>query len=188
MFSSCERIEFVCNDLTHQDWSENHSRRFDACVMLDVYEHIPKASRSMLHQALSSVLNEDAVLVLSCPSPLHQRFLREHEPEGLQPVDEDVALVDLLQLARELSAELSHFEYKSIWATNDYFHAAIDRNLSRNESSERLPKAKQPLTTRQRWERVKTLEGFLEHETTASLERIGTPSRFRRVMRVLRQD
>jgi hypothetical protein len=99
--------------------------------MLDVYEHVPRGVREDFHRALASVLAEDAVVVLACPTPLHQEFLRKNQPEGLQPVDEDVTFDDLVSLAGAIGGVLVHLEHKSVWSTNDYFHAVIGKSLQR---------------------------------------------------------
>lgn len=130
MFGAADNLSYACEDLTDGNWSGRHESRYDSCVMLDVYEHIPTGERRYFHQALSSVLSDDAVVILSCPTPLHQEFLRNNKPEGLQPVDEDVTFDDLVILAQDIGGTLGHLEHKSIWASNDYFHAVINRKIS----------------------------------------------------------
>jgi hypothetical protein len=131
MFGDQTRIAFQCQDLTEQLWARNSINQYSACTMLDVYEHVPRPERTDFHSALSNVLTEKAILVLSCPTPLHQQYLREKNPAGLQPVDEDVTFEDILILADQIGGAVIHLEHKSIWATNDYFHAVISRQLQR---------------------------------------------------------
>ncbi len=133
MFQENDSRRYSCVDLTETHWSGSRQGRYDACAMLDVYEHIPAESRPRFHRVLSSVLKEKAIVIMTCPTPLHQMFLRSQHPDGLQPVDEDVSLCDLQKLAADISAEVTHFEYKGIWATNDYFHAVLNRSAVRRE-------------------------------------------------------
>jgi 2-polyprenyl-3-methyl-5-hydroxy-6-metoxy-1,4-benzoquinol methylase len=138
MFPENEHRQYTCGDLTEKDWSAHEPKKYDACVMLDVYEHIPKASRSCFHEAISLLLSDDALLILTCPTTLHQAFLRNKHSEGLQPVDEDVTIADLQKLAEQVSAEITHFEYISIWATNDYFHAVLNRKVARKDIGKKM--------------------------------------------------
>jgi cyclopropane fatty-acyl-phospholipid synthase-like methyltransferase len=128
IFGSNPRICYECQDLTSNEWISRQSQNFDACVMLDVYEHIPAKHRQGFHRALGHILSADAILVMTCPTPAHQDYLRKENPQGLQPVDEDITFDDLLILAKSLDAEITHLEYVSIWMRNDYFHVTIARS------------------------------------------------------------
>ena len=119
-------------DLAENGWSKNFQTKFDACVMLDVYEHIPRSERQNLYNEVSSILSSDGLIILSCPTPLHQDYLRKSNPAALQPIDEDVTLSDLIQFADQIEGALIHYEYKSIWATHDYLHAVISRSVERH--------------------------------------------------------
>jgi colanic acid/amylovoran biosynthesis glycosyltransferase len=101
--------------------------RFDAIVMLDVYEHVPRDRREDLHRHLAEVLAEESRLILTVPSVSHQQRLRSCEPNQLQPVDEDVSLEDLERLARDLDARLRMADEVSIWNPGDYIHAVVER-------------------------------------------------------------
>jgi SAM-dependent methyltransferase len=98
---------------------------FDAIVMLDVYEHIPLAGRPGFHRALRDLLSPGGQLLLTCPTISHQHYLRIHNPAGLQPVDEDVGLPQLLQLGADTGTQLDYYHVVSIWSDRDYFHAAL---------------------------------------------------------------
>lgn len=118
-------------------------RPFDAITLIDVYEHIPVSERDGFHRHLRRLLSGQGQILIASPTPLHQQWLREHAPEGLQPVDEDVTLEDMRVLARELEGQLTVFHYRSIWNTNDYFHALIEkqpeyRKLSGKRKTARL--------------------------------------------------
>ena len=99
---------------------------FDVVTLLDVYEHIPPAARSGFHANLRRSMSQRSRLIVTCPSFLHQEFLRTEQPEGLQIVDETVGPSELLQLACDLGGHLSHLHFESVWRTNDYLYATID--------------------------------------------------------------
>lgn len=163
MFPENERRRFFCGDLTAHGWPDGMGRKYDACVMLDVYEHIPRASRATFHAALGSLLTPDAVMVLTCPTPLHQQYLRDSYPDRLQPVDEDVCLTEVQQLAADISARIVHFEYKGIWRQNDYFHAVLQKNVTLEEkpANSRVPTL---LAKSDRWKHVKRAADLLDKE------------------------
>lgn len=131
MFGETPQRKYLNVNLESQDWRDSLDEKFDACILIDVYEHINKDARPKFHESLSKILTNDAIIVLTCPSHLHQNYLRRENPQGLQPVDEDVLVGDLLQFANAIGGELSHFSYVDIWSTNDYFHATLSRGLKR---------------------------------------------------------
>ncbi|MBP8302596.1 MAG: class I SAM-dependent methyltransferase [Phycisphaerae bacterium] len=106
--------------------------RWDVIVLPDVYEHIPLEDRVALHEVLSRLLSDRGRVLLTCPSPTYQAFLRERHPEKLQIVDETVTLEDLADLARDLSGALTFFNVVSVWNRNDYLHATIERGGERS--------------------------------------------------------
>ncbi len=120
------KIEFQQMDVT--DCDRSLSGKFDAIVMLDVYEHIPVAARPAFHQALGLLLSDTGFLLLSCPTKDHQRSLRENNPDGLQPVDEDVDIPDLESLAEALQGRVDTYRLLNVWNPRDYLHAVIRRS------------------------------------------------------------
>jgi glycosyltransferase involved in cell wall biosynthesis/precorrin-6B methylase 2 len=139
-------VEYSAQDVLDPSWQPEGS--FDAIVMLDVYEHIPVAKRSQLHRTLSRLLAERSVVVLSCPTPEHQRQLRDHEPAGLQPVDEDVDESTAATLATDVDARVAEFRRMSIWNPNDYAHITIARPGAALSRRAGAPPALSPLTER----------------------------------------
>jgi trans-aconitate methyltransferase len=145
------RLTFGDEDVTKPGWRERAGlpSSIDAFVLLDVYEHIPSEARPDFHAALGESLSPTGSVILTCPSRMHQAYLRECHPSGLQPVDEDLSLEEVLRFAEDLSAEVMHFQYVSIWKTNDYFHALITRKPRYQVREAAVgPTALMPLATR----------------------------------------
>lgn len=102
--------------------------RYDAIVMIDVYEHISKNNRSDFHKSLKSLIKSGGRIMLACPSKFHQTWLKEYKPEGLQPIDEDIDFEIIKDFAKDLDGEILYFQYKMIWKNLDYFYAVIELN------------------------------------------------------------
>jgi len=127
-----DKIEFVAHDAC--DWNPVFEPPYDAIVLLDVYEHIPKDRRLLLHQVLKRALGLDGVIVLTFPSMFHQRLLRSFHPEELQPVDEDVTEDDIGALAQDIEGKMTYWSSVSIWHPGDYIHAVIARGRCAGEN------------------------------------------------------
>jgi cyclopropane fatty-acyl-phospholipid synthase-like methyltransferase len=124
-------IEYKQLDITTATFRD--SITFDLIVLIDVFEHIPKESRIEFYDLLNGLLSQKGKIVLTCPTIYHQKYLKVNMPEGLQPIDEDIDLNILTEFAKVLNADISHFQYRSIWNQNDYFHATIQRNQGFNQ-------------------------------------------------------
>jgi cyclopropane fatty-acyl-phospholipid synthase-like methyltransferase len=120
-------IEFRQLDITSAEFTEQI--KFDLIVMVDVFEHIPKENRIEFYKLLNRLLSHQGKVALTCPTVYHQKYLRDNNPGGLQPVDEDVDLSELIEFGKAINAGVAHFQYKSIWNHNDYFHAIIQREV-----------------------------------------------------------
>ncbi|GAB5564464.1 MAG: hypothetical protein Wins2KO_15270 [Winogradskyella sp.] len=125
-------LEFKVFDVTTQI----PEKKYDAVVMIDVYEHIPKEKRITFHKALKNILNTSSRLILACPSKYHQDWLRQNDPNGLQPVDEDVDYADISKLATEIGGEVVFFEYQNIWRSLDYFYSVIEISPKYNSGNQ----------------------------------------------------
>lgn len=117
------KIKFSVQDVTEMD--SKNTGAYGAIVLLDVYEHIPLEARPEFHAALKRLLAPNGVIILTAPTIRHQNFLRSQKPEGLQPVDEDVGLDQLMKLASDIGGSVSFYREKSIWSSCDYLHCAI---------------------------------------------------------------
>ena len=122
-------VRYLAQDITES--SLTLGEKFDAIVLLDVYEHIPVEERAGVHLALRDVLEPHGVVILTCPTPEHQNYLRQHAPEGLQLVDEDVDEQVVAQLAKDVGGGLALFRRVCIWHPNDYSHIVITRNQAK---------------------------------------------------------
>jgi cyclopropane fatty-acyl-phospholipid synthase-like methyltransferase len=107
-----------------------HAEGYDLITLIDVYEHIAEADRPAFNASLARLMPADGVVVMTCPTPRYQQYLRSEHPDRLQPVDEDVDLAVLTDLARVTQSRLSFFQEHSIWMSGDYAHAVLTRGAA----------------------------------------------------------
>lgn len=119
-------LHYEKRDITVQKFE--YGKKFDAVFLVDVYEHIPAEFRPFFHKSINEILKDGGRLILTCPSILQQKWIKQHKPEGLQPVDEEIGMAELHSFAQDVEGEVIFFSYKQIWDTNDYFHAVIEKN------------------------------------------------------------
>lgn len=115
--------------------------QWDVITFPDVYEHIPRAARAPLHARLNQLLAPRGRVVLTVPTPAGQA---ETVASGgqLQIVDEPVTLPDVMKLAEEVRGTVGFYALVSIWRTNDYAYAVVERGTEacqRLAAADRLP-------------------------------------------------
>ena len=118
------------------------SGQFDLVVLMDVYEHITLQDRISLHAVIKSILNEEARIVVTIPTPALQDYARLNIPQELQPVDEDVSPADALRFGQETATQLLYYRQVGIWRYGDYAHFVLGRiqNLSTVSAREYRPR------------------------------------------------
>lgn len=95
---------------------------FDAVLLFDVIEHIPKESYKILFSLIESVLNSSGIVLITYPSPEYQDYLRENDKKALQIIDQNVAFTDIADSTKLLPY---YFNYKTIWTDNQYIHFVL---------------------------------------------------------------
>lgn len=104
-----------------------HDGKFDLIVMTDVYEHILPADRATLHESMRRLLSADSRFILTMPTPATQMDARVNYPSGLQPVDEDISMAEIITLAKDTDTRLLYYREVGIWHYADYFHLVLGR-------------------------------------------------------------
>lgn len=98
---------------------------FDLIVLIDVYEHIASTDRPSLHEAIKELRAPNGRIILTFPTPRHLAWLRIHQPDEIQPVDEDITLETISQLARDTGTEVLAYHEIGVWHEGDYAHAVL---------------------------------------------------------------
>lgn len=99
----------------------------ETIVLIDVIEHIPIDRHAELLDTLLHMAADDVEILMTFPTPQYQTYLREHEADELQPVDEDVTAGHLEALATANSLTLDYWRRCDVWLTGQYVHAMLRR-------------------------------------------------------------
>ena len=99
--------------------------KFDLIVLMDVYEHIAVTDRTVVHDAIKNLLTPNGRVILSFPAPRHLSWLKKKSPEHIQPVDEDITIDTISQLAKDIDKEVLLYKEVSVWHIGDYAHAVL---------------------------------------------------------------
>jgi SAM-dependent methyltransferase len=100
---------------------------FNLIVLVDVYEHIAAGDRRELHGAITDLLAENGRLILAFPTPRHLARLRAHQPDQIQPIDEDITVDVIAQLARDTRTDVLLYKEIGVWHEGDYAHAVLGK-------------------------------------------------------------
>ncbi len=125
-------VKFKAIDVVHDgdlltQWSE---QPVNIIILVDVLGHIPVAQRSALFKNLCANLADGGAIALTFPSELYQRYMREHEPDELQIVDEIITVGDIQSLCEEFGLSIKHYSLEDVWQTNQYTHCVLERNVA----------------------------------------------------------
>jgi cyclopropane fatty-acyl-phospholipid synthase-like methyltransferase len=105
-------------------------RQLDVITLIDVIEHIPTEKHTALFETLHALCSDEAVVVLTYPSPQYQRYLKEEEPDELQIIDEVVEFDHLRHAAEQSGFSLRHYSLERVWRKNQYVHCVMQADDS----------------------------------------------------------
>ena len=121
-FAASSNMSFDVIDIVKQGESLQKHGPFDVILAADVIEHIPKGEYAGVFSTLEGLLSESGRLMLSFPSPEIQEYMKTHQPDDVQVIDESIELTDLLSVT---SLKPLYFRYCDIFGKNDYVHAVL---------------------------------------------------------------
>jgi len=124
------RIQYRKSDVL----TDNIDGQWELILLPDVYEHIPREARRTLHAAFARLLTADGRILLTIPSEQTQKSLSDphNTTHRRQVIDEVVSLADLELLSGETAGRLTYFAIISVWQSNDYVHAIVERGADRS--------------------------------------------------------
>jgi cyclopropane fatty-acyl-phospholipid synthase-like methyltransferase len=111
-------VEFACADVVEYSAPAGFEPTF--VTLFDVLEHIPIEQHAALFGKVARHMTLETELVINIPSPGHLEYLRRHEPEKLQIVDQPLPADHLVRVASGAGLDLAFFVTYSLWMRDDY--------------------------------------------------------------------
>jgi cyclopropane fatty-acyl-phospholipid synthase-like methyltransferase len=116
----------------------------DVITLVDVIEHIPKDDHAGLFDFFQAITSEHSFIVLTYPSPQHQKHLKRNDPEELQIIDQVIEREGLIETAKSAGFSLRHYSLETVWKRNQYVHCVLQTDdtlgTPRTDSSSLLEK------------------------------------------------
>ncbi|MCS4149347.1 class I SAM-dependent methyltransferase [Salinibacter ruber] len=100
----------------------------DIVTLVDVIEHIPKERHSELFCFFRSITSDQAIVIMTYPSPQYQRHIKKNNPKELQVVDQIIEFDELLEIANPFGFSLQHYSLETVWKRNQYVHCVLQTN------------------------------------------------------------
>ena len=115
-------IRYIAGDILDVDINE----KFDAVVLPDVIEHIPRESHPKLFQRIAGWIKPDGFVLLHYPNPFYLEWLHIHRPEVLQVIDQPIHADRLVASVYAAGLCLDFFQTYPVWTREgDYIVAVL---------------------------------------------------------------
>lgn len=114
-------IEWMVTDMMDISFQ----RMFDWVVFPDVLEHIPVQSHPAVFRTVVSALKPGGKVFIHIPHPKYQDYIRVHEPEKLQIIDQSLSAADLVTSAESAGLSLEHFESYALYREPSDYQAIL---------------------------------------------------------------
>jgi trans-aconitate 2-methyltransferase len=122
-----KKAEFLVNDMSNF----THATKFDFVVFPDVLEHIPVEQHAHIFETISKLTTPDAVVLINIPEPNYLDWMRIHQPEGLQIIDQSLSMQDLLNNSYPYGFKLySMNPYTLHYTSPDYLCVILKKNMT----------------------------------------------------------
>jgi len=93
---------------------------FDFITLFDVLEHVPLGRHGDVFRTISAHASRDTTVMINIPNPAYNEYLRQHEPESLQIVDEALTADHITRCAYANGLTLRHFLTYGLWYESEY--------------------------------------------------------------------
>lgn len=115
------RTTFVCGRVEQLELAGP----FELVLLMDTLEHVPAVDRPAVMAGLRALVTSRTTVVITVPTPGFNAWLRQHHPERIQPVDEDITPAVVLDVASQIGLDLLLYRTVSVWRDNDYAHVVL---------------------------------------------------------------
>lgn len=124
-----KKAEFLVNDMSEF----SHATKFDFFVFPDVLEHIPVEQHNNLFKNVAKAAAPDATILINIPEPNYLNWVRAHQPEKLQIIDQSLSMQDLLNNIYPHGFKLQSLNpYSLHFNVDDYVSIVMKNNMAVN--------------------------------------------------------
>lgn len=121
-----KKSEFLVNDMSNF----THSTKFDFVIFPDVLEHIPVEQHAVIFETISKLTSPNGVVLINIPEPNYLDWMRKHQPQGLQIIDQSLSIQDLLNNSYPFGFKLfSMNAYSLHYNITDYISVVLKKNM-----------------------------------------------------------
>jgi len=122
-----KKAEFLVNDMSNF----THKTKFDFIVFPDVLEHIPVEQHANIFETVAMLSTDKAVILINIPEPNCLNWVREHQPEKLQIIDQSLSMQDLLNNSYPSGFKLYSINpYSLQFNVNDYLSVVLKKDMT----------------------------------------------------------
>jgi len=124
----CAR-QFVPNGAfqAHDALTLDLNQTFDIITMFDFMEHIPRTHHTTLFEVIKKHSHPSSLILINIPNHEATKYFRQHQPEIMQVVDEEVTLDDFVSLCKTAGFAIFKFERHDIFRVRDYNELILGR-------------------------------------------------------------
>ena len=121
-----KKAEFMVNDMSNF----THKTKFDFVVFPDVLEHIPVEQHANIFKTIAELMSPNGIVLINIPEPNYLDWMRIHQPEGLQIIDQSLSMQDLLNNSYPYGFKLfSMNPYSLHYQEPDYLCIVLKKNM-----------------------------------------------------------
>jgi len=119
--ASFKHVELLVDDMM----AAKLAHTYDWVVFPDVLEHIPIDKHPTVFATVSDAMKPGGSVFIHIPHPKYQDYIREHEPEKLQIIDQSLSAGTLIQTAESVGLSLEHFQSYALFRQPSDYQAIL---------------------------------------------------------------
>jgi trans-aconitate 2-methyltransferase len=119
-------VELLVNDMM----DAKLAKAYDWVLFPDVLEHIPTDQHLNVFSTVAMALKPGGHVFVHIPHPKYQDYIREHEPDKLQIIDQSLSAAELIMNAESVGLSLEHFQSYSLFRQPADYQAVLFKKHS----------------------------------------------------------
>lgn len=121
---SFKNIEFIIADSTNYNYP---NKKYNFILLFDVLEHIQITEQESLLKTISSLMDDDTILLINVPAYYAHVYEKEHLPHLMQVIENPIKINTLLPLLEKQNLDLQCFNTYGLWQKDEYQYYIIKK-------------------------------------------------------------